>query len=179
MFRKINCTKMTHTAFVHTLNENFIETLILLPSKKNLLVYPTLAVHSIWERLDILAWVVSGKNNLTKKFWNNQLTKGWCPQTIKWYKPYIEKWLKLCCEWNKDPIRQDLNDTTEFLTSVFHTGERYSSINTARSALSVLIEPINGLTLGKQPIIQRYMKGIFNICPSLPKYTTRGTQTLY
>ena len=46
---------MTHTAFVHTLNENFIETLILLPSKKNLLVYPTLAVHSIWKRLDILA----------------------------------------------------------------------------------------------------------------------------
>ena len=74
---------MTHTAFVHTLNENFIETLILLASRKNLLVYPTLAVHSIWERLDILACLVSGKNNLTEKFWNNQLTKGWRPQTIK------------------------------------------------------------------------------------------------
>ena len=55
---------------------------------------------------------------------------------------------------------------------MFHTGVGCSSINTARSALSVLIEPINGFTLGKRPIIQRYMKGIFDIPPSLPKYTT-------
>ena len=34
-----------------------------------------------------------------------------------------------------------------------------------------MIEPINGLTLGKEPIIRRYIKGIFNIPPSLPKYT--------
>ena len=62
-------------------------------------------------------------------------------------------WLKFCCEQNKDPIRPDLNDTIEFLTSVFHTGIEYSSINTAHYALSALIEYINGLTLGKLPII--------------------------
>ena len=65
-----------------------------------------------------------------------------------------------CCERNKDPIRPDVNDTIEFLTSVFHTGVGYSSIITARSALSALIEPINGLKLGKQPIITRYMSFI-------------------
>ena len=99
------------------------------------------------------------------------LTKGWRPLTVKRYKPYIEKWLRFCCEQNKDAIRPDPNDTTEFLTSVFHTGAGHSSINIARSALSALIEPINDLTLDKLPIMQSYMKGIFNIRLSLPKYT--------
>ena len=98
-------------------------------------------------------------------------TTGWRQQTVKRYKAYIEKWFKFCYEQRKDPICLDLIDTIDFLTSVFHTGVGYSSINTASSALSALIEPINGLTLGKQPIIQKYMRGIFNIRPSLPKYT--------
>ena len=59
---------------------------------------------------------------------------------------------------DRHPIRPDLNDTIEFLISAFHAGEGYSSINTAHPVLSALIEPINGLTLGKQPIIHRYMR---------------------
>ena len=128
----------------------------------NLLVHPTLTVHPIWKRQSSCLSSVQQKSV-------DILTKGWRRQTVKRYKPYFEKFY---CERNKDPIRPDLNDTIEFLISVFHTGVGYSSINTARSALSALIEPINGLTLGKQPIIQRHMKGLFNIRPSLPKYTT-------
>ena len=99
------------------------------------------------------------------------LPKGWHSQTNKRYKPYLKKWLKFCCERNKHPNHPDLNDTFEFLISVFHTGVGYSSINTARSSQSALIEPINDLTLGKQPIIQRYMRGIFNSRLSLPNHT--------
>ena len=51
-----------------------IDTPLVLPSRKNLLVHPTLAVHPIWKSLDLLACLVSGKNILTQKFWDNQLT---------------------------------------------------------------------------------------------------------
>ena len=51
-----------------------IDTPILLPSRKNVLLHPTLTVHPIWKRLDLLVCLVSGKNILTQKFRNNQLT---------------------------------------------------------------------------------------------------------
>ena len=47
----------------------------------------------------------------------------------------------------------------------------YSSVNTARSALSLIIEARNGISFGSHPLVQRYMKGIFRLKPSLPKYT--------
>ena len=44
-------------------------------------------------------------------------------------------------------------------------------MNNARSALSAVIEPIDGLTVGSHPLIKRIMKGVFKTKPSLPKYT--------
>ena len=47
----------------------------------------------------------------------------------------------------------------------------YSSLNTARSALSVIIEPHNRISFGKHLLVQRFMKGVFRLRPTLPKYT--------
>ena len=50
-------------------------------------------------------------------------------------------------------------------------GLSYSAVNTARSALSTIITIDNG-TFGNHEIVVRFMKGIFNIRPALPKHAT-------
>ena len=50
-----------------------IETPILLPFRKNLLVLLTLVVQPNWKMLDLLVCLVSGKNIWTQKFRSNQL----------------------------------------------------------------------------------------------------------
>ena len=50
-------------------------------------------------------------------------------------------------------------------------GIGYSAINTARSALSNLITLENDMKFGEHPLVTRYMKGIFEIRPALPKYS--------
>jgi integrase len=50
-------------------------------------------------------------------------------------------------------------------------GVGYSAINTARSALSSVSTMLGGEKFGDNPIICRFMKGIFNLRPTQAKYT--------
>ncbi len=54
---------------------------------------------------------------------------------------------------------------------MYNSGVGYSALNTARSALSMFLPEINGKTVGESKIICLLMKGVFNIRPSLPRYT--------
>ena len=60
----------------------------------------------------------------------------------------------------------------EFLTEYFKTGVGYSSVNSARSALSSIIKPVCNVPFGKSPLVCRFLKGVFNIRPVLPRYVT-------
>ena len=57
-----------------------------------------------------------------------------------------------------------------FLGELFSSGLSYSSINTARSALSALIACGGGSHFGNNSMVSRFMKGVFCIRPSLPRY---------
>ena len=46
----------------------------------------------------------------------------------------------------------------------------YESINTARSALSSLGIVVDGCRAGNHPLVARFMKGVFNLRPPLPRY---------
>ena len=71
-----------------------------------------------------------------------------------------------------DPFSASVNVIAEYLVHAFNTtANNYSALNTRRSAISALLPSIDGLTIGKHPIIKRVMKGIFRKRPSLPKYT--------
>ena len=62
----------------------------------------------------------------------------WCPNTRRQYNVYAKKWDTTCVikGWNKD--NPDLNQAIWFLTDLFNKGLSYSSINIARSTLSML-----------------------------------------
>ena len=60
----------------------------------------------------------------------------------------------------------------EFLTEYFNTGVGYSAVNSARSALSSLIKPLHSIPFGKDPLVSRFSRGVFNIAPALARYVT-------
>ena len=61
----------------------------------------------------------------------------------------------------------------EFLTTLYEGGLSYSSINTARCALSAILDTPDSVlpTFGEHPDVKRFMKGIFQSRPPLPRYT--------
>lgn len=62
-------------------------------------------------------------------------------------------------------------DGLEFLMSLFRQGLGYSAINTARSALSAIITLGDKTTFQEHLLVTRFMKGIFELKPSLSWYT--------
>ena len=98
--------------------------------------------------------------------------------TYKQYRPYINKWIKFCEDKKVDPTQAQTVVGIEYLTQLFHESNvGYSAINTARSALSLMIDPVSGLSFGSQPLVKRFMAGIFKLKPALPRYiSTFDTQ---
>ena len=96
----------------------------------------------------------------------------WSKGTKSQYSPHIVRWVNHCTSKGIDPFNASVVQGAEFLVEYFHSStNEYSSLNTARSALSAVIAPVNGITFGKQPLICRLLKGIFREKPTLPKYT--------
>jgi len=78
------------------------------------------------------------------------------------------KWCTYCWERNINPFSPSLSEVLSFLTLLFSTGIGYSALNTARSALSTFIVCDN-LPIGKHPLVCRFLQGVFNQRPSLPR----------
>ena len=57
------------------------------------------------------------------------------------------------------------------MTEQFNLGLGYSAMNSVRSALSTFVF-INGQPVGHHPLVKRFIKGVFNIRPVLPKTET-------
>jgi len=58
----------------------------------------------------------------------------------------------------------------EFLQEIFYQGHSYSHIGTHRSALSAFIKIEGVPSLGKHHLVSRFMAGVFNLRPPLPRY---------
>ena len=97
----------------------------------------------------------------------------WREGTKVQYDTYIRKWVDYCKQAKCDLVSPPVSVAFDFLTSLFDTGLSYSSINTARSALSsVLVIENSKMPFGQLPLVRRFMKGIFELRPSLPRYPT-------
>ena len=74
-----------------------------------------------------------------------------------------------CRERSIDPIFTSLDQSIEFLTKFFESSVGYSSVRTARAALSSVLIMDNGIFFEKYPLVQRFMKGIFTLRAALPR----------
>lgn len=100
------------------------------------------------------------------------LMSSWSEGTSKQYTPHLRRWFSFCSENELDPFAFNVKNGAEFLTIYFELSKcNYSSMNTARSALSSFIPANNGIRFGDHPLIKRLLRGMFKQRPSLPRYT--------
>ena len=95
------------------------------------------------------------------------ILKSWRPGTSKQYQPYIRKWIQYCHQRSIDPSNFTVGQALEFLLELFKKGLGYSSLNTARCALSCIITPNNMGSFGSQPLVVRFLKGVYESRPSV------------
>ena len=75
-------------------------------------------------------------------------------------------------ERDRDPIRGPVTDVANFLAQLFEEGYQYRSLNAYRSAIGSVHEKIDGVEVGKHPLIAHILKGVFNKRSPRPKYNS-------
>ena len=96
--------------------------------------------------------------------------KSWRSGTAKQYRTYLQKWDLFCSRRNIDPLHPPIQEGINFLAELFATGIGYSCLNTARSALSSIITLPGGQSFGHHSLVTRFLKGVFELRPALPRY---------
>jgi integrase len=69
-----------------------------------------------------------------------------------------------------DQLSATIEDGVNFLAELYKEGIGYSALNTARSALSTTLMVSDSEVFGTHPLVSRFMKGVFETRPSLPRY---------
>ena len=87
--------------------------------------------------------------------------------------PYIKKWQIYAHKRGIDPVHLHVS----FMTKLISSNISYSSLCTARSALSCVIDTNSDTvtTFGSLPEVKRLMKGAFEIKPSYPESSKATT----
>ncbi|XP_047028734.1 uncharacterized protein LOC124636613 [Helicoverpa zea] len=88
--------------------------------------------------------------------------------SLKQYDVCLKKWFLFCKVNNFDIYEASVPTVIKFLTQIYESGAKYATINSYRSALSLIL----GQDLGNNDCIKRFCKGIFRLRPPLPKYDT-------
>ena len=100
------------------------------------------------------------------------IVASWREGTTSQYQTYLQKWLEFCKQKHCDVLSPPLPLTLDFLSMLYEKGLSYSTINTARSMLSSILQlNVNSsIPFGQLPIVRRFMKGLFGLRPALPRY---------
>lgn len=86
--------------------------------------------------------------------------------SVKQYDVCLKKWWSFCQLKMIDIFSASIPIVIDFLTELFNNGSQYGTLNSCRSALSLLLGP----NITKDDRIQRFFKGVFRLRPPLPKY---------
>ena len=112
------------------------------------------------------------KNKGIPKRARNLILKSWRNSTKIQYITYITKWFAFCKHEIIYPVQPDINDVLNFLSQLHSKGLKYSSLGTARSALSTFLKICSNININEFEEVSRFMKGAFLDRPALPRYTT-------
>ena len=171
------CTKLAHTTMVSTVDSTASSTSACFTKEDDVL---TVAGTSDGTSPTSRSTGISGMQIVRRSLEDqgisgeaeNIIMAAWRPTTQKQWAPYLAKWSTYCDNRKVDTFSPGLKDVLNFLTELFETGIGYSAINTAKSALTAIVQLPNGQKLGSHPLMLRFMKGIFEKRPSLPRYST-------
>lgn len=102
----------------------------------------------------------------------NILSSSCSKSTWNHYESVIKKYYNFCQANLYVPFPVTINVILQFLTSLYESGLGYSSINLARSALSVMFGRVDNIVLGEHPLVSRFIKGVGRLRPPVPRYQT-------
>ncbi|KAK6169840.1 hypothetical protein SNE40_020817 [Patella caerulea] len=101
----------------------------------------------------------------------NIICESWRAGTNQQYNTYLKRWQVFCSGRGIDPLLVYVKDILDFLVELYNTGLKYSAIGTARSALSNCVKLVDSTcVVGEHPLVSRFLKGVFELRPSLPRY---------
>ena len=101
------------------------------------------------------------------------LLKSCGESTWKNYNVYIKKWFQFCSVHNIRSNSVTIAYILKFLYQLYNVDKiGYSSINTARSALSLVLPKVDGSPVGSHPLVMRMIKAVSRERPPLPRYDT-------
>ena len=86
--------------------------------------------------------------------------------TLKQYNSALKAWWSFCAEELLDPYNSSISSILGFLTTLVSKGMTYGSLNTYRSAISLIVP----FDLGDNDTVKRFFKGVSKLKPSAPKY---------
>lgn len=146
--------------------------LLLLPSHQQ-------AVHPLHKKLDLLICQLSG-NSCMQQLHASGLSQAvsdiimcaWRNETKKQYQTYLSKWENYCNSKGISPVSATVAQAINFLPELVKSGVGYSGVNTARSAISTILVVSDSATFGTHPLVKRFLKGVLEQKPSLPRYET-------
>lgn len=88
--------------------------------------------------------------------------------TIRQYECAFRKWFVFCNNYNLDPYNSSVKSVIEFLTEIYNRGAQYGTLNSYRSALTLIL----GSRISSDDIVSRLFKGFYRLRPPTPKYNT-------
>lgn len=94
----------------------------------------------------------------------------WRSSTKRHYDTYYKKWVQFCHRRKITPLCPNGDTLLEFLTELYDNGYSYTALNSARSAVSAILFD-KEKSIGELPIICKFLRGVFNTRPQMPRYT--------
>ncbi|CAL8111529.1 unnamed protein product [Orchesella dallaii] len=91
-------------------------------------------------------------------------------KTWSQYGVAFKKWSVYCLDNKVSIYSPNMKDILLFLTILFESGLSYMSINTSRSMLSLVVDKIEGYSVGQHPLVVRLMKGVSRLKPVKSRY---------
>lgn len=85
---------------------------------------------------------------------------------MKQYDTALKNWWIFCQKQSIDPYQASIPYILTFLSERFNSGSSYGTINSVRSALSLLMGP----RIGNDDRVKRFVKGVYRSRPPKPKY---------
>ena len=80
--------------------------------------------------------------------------------TQRAYKSAWRVWCRWCGEQSGDPVEPSLTEVLSYLTFLFEHGRSYRTINLHRSMLSSTLPDIDGVNIGKHPLVCKLLKAV-------------------
>ena len=94
----------------------------------------------------------------------------WRAKSNQSYDSHFRKWISWCSERGSNPVSGPIAEVANFLADLYEQGYQSRSLNTFRSAISSVHDRVDGVEVGKHPMVTRLLKGAFHDRPPLPRY---------